>query len=108
MFSVIIKPIKRCSSTIKAIKSMFASVLPPLSKKFQNSVSRASEHHMLRLLDQRYWGRGSIIIRVGNCISLLIKGMHVVITISNNFDNYRDKETTDLANCPKIKYSSRE
>ena len=38
----------------------------------------------------------------------LIQGMHVVITISNNSDNYRDKETTDLANCPKIKYGNRE
>ncbi|WP_294757343.1 hypothetical protein [uncultured Lactobacillus sp.] len=40
--------------------------------------------------------------------SLLIQGMHVVVTISNNSDNYRNKETTDLVNCPKIKYSNRE
>jgi len=34
--------------------------------------------------------------------------MRVVITIGNNFENYKDKETTDLANCLKNKYCSRE
>lgn len=93
---------------IEAIKSTFVTFTPPYQKNLEiRSVTQANPT-CCGSLPNDGWGGDQFIIRVGNFISLLIKGMYVVITISNNFDNYRNKETTDLVNCPKIKYSNRE
>ena len=87
---------------IEAIKSTFVTFTPPYQKNLEiRSVTQANTT-CCGYSPTKVRGGDQFIIRVGNCISLLSKGMHVMITIGNNFENYKDKETTDLANCPKI------
>lgn len=111
MFSVIIKPIKRCSSTIKAIKSMFVSVLtPPYQKNFKIQSLAQANTTCCGSWTNDIGGGGQLLSvqRTVVCGSLLIQGMHVMIAIGNNSNNYRNKETTDLAYFPKIKSCNHE